>query len=106
LPEPLEKAAFSTPAGKVTSLVETQHGFHLLQVVKRIPSHVRTEEEAHEEIARKILREKEQAYYDEWVARLIHDSDIRVHASLVDLVVKDESTKSLPFQNEANREPK
>ena len=106
LPEPLEKAAFSTPAGKVTSLVETQHGFHLLQVVKRIPSHVRTEEEAHEEIARKILQEKEQAYYDEWVARLIHGSDIRVHASLVDLVVKDEPTKSLPFRNEANREPK
>lgn len=105
LPEPLEKAAFSTPAGKVTSLVETQHGFHLLQVVKRMPSHVQTEEEAQEEIARKLLQEKEQALYDEWVARLIHDSDIRVHASLVDLVVKDEPTKSLPFQSEANREP-
>ena len=105
LPEPLEKAAFSTPAGKVTSLVETQHGFHLLQVVKRMPSHVQTEEEAQEEIARKLLQEKEQALYDAWVTRLIHDSDIRVHASLVDLVVKDEPTKSLPFQSEANREP-
>jgi parvulin-like peptidyl-prolyl isomerase len=101
----LENAAFATPTGKVTSLVETQHGFHLLQVVKRIPSHLQTEEEAQEEIARKLLQEKEQAFYDEWVARLIHDSDIRVHASLVDLVVKDEPTKSLPFHNEANREP-
>jgi parvulin-like peptidyl-prolyl isomerase len=104
LPEPLEKAAFSTPAGKVTSLVETQHGFHLLQVVKRIPSHVQSEEETHDKIIRKLLQEKELAFYDEWVTRLIHDSDIRVHASLVDLVVKEEPTKSLPFRSEANRE--
>jgi len=104
LPVPLEKAAFSTPTGKVTSLVETQHGFHLLKVVKRIPSHVQPEEEAHEEIARKLSRERKQALYDEWVERLIRNSDIRVHASLVQLVVKEEATQPLPFKNEANRE--
>ena len=32
------------------------------------------------------------------------DSDIRVHASLVQLVVKEEPTQPLPFKNEANRE--
>jgi parvulin-like peptidyl-prolyl isomerase len=104
LPVPLEMAAFSTPTGKVTSLVETMHGFHLLKVVKRIPSHVRPEEEAREEIARKLSREKEQVFYDEWVERLIANSDIRVHASLVRLVVKEEPTQPLPFENEANRE--
>ena len=104
MPIPLEKAAFSTPTGKVTSLVETQHGFHLLKVVKRIPSHVQPEEEAREEIARKLTREKEQVFYDVWVERLIQNSDIRVHASLVQLVVKEEPTQPLPFNNEANRE--
>jgi len=104
LPVPLEKAAFSTPTGKVTSLVETQHGFHLLKVVKRIPSHVQPEEEAHEEIARKISQEKNQAFYDEWVELLIQNSDIRVHASLVQLVVKEEPTQPFPFKNEATRE--
>lgn len=104
LPIPLEKAAFSTPTGKVTSLVETQHGFHLLKVVKRIPSHVQPEEEAREEIARKLTREKEQVFYEVWVERLIQNSDIRVHASLVKLVVKEEPTQPLPFNNEANRE--
>jgi foldase protein PrsA len=104
LPVPLEKAAFSTPTGKVTSLVETQHGFHLLKVIKRIPSHVQPEEEAREEIARKLSREKEQVFYDVWVERLIQNSDIRVHASLVQLVVKEEPTQPLPFKNEANRE--
>ncbi len=104
LPVHLEKAAFSTPTGKVTSLVETQHGFHLLKVVKRIPSHVQPEAEAREEIARKLSREKEQVSYDVWVERLIQNSDIRVHASLVQLVVKEEPTQTLPFKNEANRE--
>lgn len=104
LPVPLEEAAFSTPTGKVTSLVETQHGFHLLKVVKRIPLHVQSEEEAREEIARKLSREKEQVFYDLWVERLIQNSDIRVHASLVQLVVKEEQIQPLPFKNEANRE--
>lgn len=102
LPVPLEKAAFSTPTGKVTSLVETQHGFHLLKVVKRIPSHVQPEEEAREEIALKLSRERKQVFYDEWVERLIQNSDIRVHASLVQLVVKEESTQPLSLQERGN----
>jgi parvulin-like peptidyl-prolyl isomerase len=104
LPVLLERAAFSTPTGKVTSLVETQHGFHLLKVVKRIPSHMQSEAEAREEIARKLSQEKEQVFYDEWVEALIQNSDIRVHASLVQLVVKEEPTQPLPFKNEADRE--
>lgn len=104
LPEPLEQAAFSTPTGKVTSLVETQHGFHLLKVVKRTPSQVKTEQQAREEIIRRLSQEKEQLYYDEWVERLIRDSDIRVHASLVDLVVRKQPANTLPLQSEANRE--
>jgi foldase protein PrsA len=104
LPEPLEKAAFSTPTGKVTSLVETQHGFHLLKVVRRIPSHVQPKEEAHDQIVRKLSRQKEQAFYDQWVERLVSESDIRVHASLVHLIAKEERPKTIPFKNEANRE--
>ena len=104
LPVPLEKAAFSTPTGKVTSLVETQHGFHILKVVRRIPSHVQPEEEARDEIARKLSREKKQVFYDAWVEDLIRESDIRVHASLVQLVVNEEPTQPLSFKNEANRE--
>ncbi len=104
LPEPLEQAAFSTPTGKVTSLVETQHGFHLLKVVKRTPSRVKSEEQAREEIFQRLSQEKEQLYYDEWVERLMGASDIRVHASLVHLVVEKEPAKTNPFQSEANRE--
>jgi parvulin-like peptidyl-prolyl isomerase len=104
LPVPLETAAFSTPTGRVTSLVETQHGFHLLKVLGRTPSRVLTEEEAHEAIARKLAREKKQAFYDRWVERLIRRSDIRVHASLVHLVVKEEPKQPLPFKSETSRE--
>ncbi len=98
LPVKLEEAAFSTPTGKVTSLVETQHGFHLLKVVRRIPPHVRSLEDAREDILTKLSVEKKQDFYDNWVERLVQSSDIRVHASLVQLVVKKESTQPLPLQ--------
>lgn len=103
LPAPLERAAFSTPTGKVTSLVETQHGFHLLKVLRRIPSHVEPEEEAHEKIVQKLSQQKEQVFYDAWLERLIRDSDIRVHASLVHLVAKEKGPKTIPFKDEENR---
>lgn len=103
LPKPLEEAAFSTPPGKVTSIVETRHGFHLLQVVRRIPSHVQTEDEAREEIAAKLSRERQERFYDKWVEQLIQHSDIRVHASLVQLAVKKEPPKPLPFKHEEGR---
>lgn len=104
LPEALEKAAFSTPAGKITSPVETGHGFHVLKVVRRIPSHMQSEKEAHDEIARKLSEEKKQVFYDQWIERLVRDSDIRVHASLVQLVEEEEPQPPRPFKNEANRE--
>ena len=61
-------------------------------------------EEARDEIARKLSREKKQVFYDAWVEDLIRESDIRVHASLVQLVVNEEPTQPLSFKNEANRE--
>ncbi len=104
LPVQLEEAAFSTPTGRVTALLETEHGFHLLKVVRRIPPHVRSLEEAGEEIRERLARERRQAFYDDWVERLVQSSDIRVHASLVQLVVKEESTRPLPFKSEVKRE--
>jgi parvulin-like peptidyl-prolyl isomerase len=104
LPEAMERAAFSTPVGKVSSLVETQHGFHLLKVVGRKPSHVQPEEEVRGEISRKLSQQKKQALYDQWVESLVRDSDIRVHASLAKWVTRGESMEPLSFKNEANRE--
>lgn len=106
LPQSLEKAAFSTPTGKVTSLVETQHGFHLLKVVKRIPSHLQSEEEARAEVVRKLSQAKKQVLYDQWAERLFRNADIRVHASLAPLTAKEEPTNPFPFQDEAKREPR
>ena len=99
----MEKAAFSTPTGKVTSIVETRHGFHLLQVIRRIPSHVQPEKEVHDEIAAKLSRQRQERFYDKWVEQLIEDSDIRVHASLVQLAVKEEPTQPIPFKHEESR---
>jgi parvulin-like peptidyl-prolyl isomerase len=83
--------------------VETRHGFHLLQVIRRIPSHVQPEKEVHDEIAAKLSRQRQERFYDKWVEQLIEDSDIRVHASLVQLAVKEEPTQPIPFKHEESR---
>jgi parvulin-like peptidyl-prolyl isomerase len=104
LPEALERAAFSTPVGRVSSPVETPHGFHFLKVIGRKPSYIQPEEEVHGEIARRLSQQKKQALYDQWVERLIQDSDIRVHASLAKWVTQGESMQPFSFRNEASRE--
>ena len=86
LPEPLEKAAFSTPKDKITALVETHHGFHILKIDDRQPAHVVSYEKATKEISQKLLQEKQEVYYNDWVDTLTQNSDIRIHRSLMSLM--------------------
>ncbi len=104
LPEALEKAAFSTPTGKVGPMVETKHGFHLLKVTARVPPHVSSLEEVRKRIGRKLLLEKQEAFYRQWVEKLIRNSDIRVSAPLASLVVDAGPSPQSPIQDESNDE--
>jgi len=85
LPELLEKAAFSTPKGKITTLVETRHGFHILKIDDRQPAHVTPFEMASKEIGQKLLQERQKVYYNGWLGDLTRNADIRIHTSLKEL---------------------
>ncbi|MDP8979704.1 MAG: peptidyl-prolyl cis-trans isomerase [Acidobacteriota bacterium] len=52
-----EEAAFSLPVNQISSLVTTNYGFHILQVLAKEPAHLRTYEEVKPEIAGEIRRQ-------------------------------------------------
>lgn len=104
LPEPLEKAAFSTSVGKVTSLVHTRHGYHLLKVEKKSPAHLALLEEVRETIKQELLAQKKEARYRQWVDGLMGEADIQVNETLKDILLDTNLSESLPSSEEVKDE--
>ena len=100
LPEPIEKEAFSTPKGKITSLVETPYGFHILRIDNKIPAHVVPLKSVKKKIVRKMLQEKQEVYYADWVDKLTRKADIRIHESLINLILDKATTLPQPKRGE------
>lgn len=70
LDESLEKVIFSLPVGKISSMVETPYGFHVLEVLDRRAEGVRSFPEAMGEIESKLHREKQEAFITQWLESL------------------------------------
>ena len=70
LDESIERAVFSLPVGKVSEVVETPYGFHIFEVLGKKPEGVRSLYEAKREIEAKLLSERREAAYSEWLQGL------------------------------------
>ncbi len=56
--KPFDDAVFSLNEGEISDLVETQFGFHIIKLEKIKPAHTKTLEEAKDEIAALIQKQK------------------------------------------------
>jgi len=82
LPEAMAAAAFSAKERRATGPVETPYGFFLIWVEARVPAHLPALEEVREEIARRLLQEREEAAYARWMEQRTREAAIEVHESL------------------------
>jgi parvulin-like peptidyl-prolyl isomerase len=61
---------FALPVGKLSPLIKSDYGYHLLLVEAKRPAARLTREEAGPEIRRRLEAERREAVYQEWLQEL------------------------------------
>jgi peptidyl-prolyl cis-trans isomerase C len=73
---PFEKAAFDLEVGKVSDIVETQFGYHIIKVTDRKEASTTSFEQAKNNIIRQLTQEKQSEFANEYIESLKAEADI------------------------------
>ncbi len=77
-----EEAAFELEVGELSPVIETQFGYHILQVTERVPAQTQSYEEAQERIRQFLTEEERNQGAQAYVAELREESEVE---ELIDL---------------------
>jgi parvulin-like peptidyl-prolyl isomerase len=69
---------FSLPLNRISGVIESSVGFHIIQVIDRRGAGLMAIESAREEIREKIDRQKMEKKYGEWMEELRKKSHIEI----------------------------
>lgn len=70
MPEPLDRILFGLPAGKISTVVKSAYGYHILKVVQSQPARIRNLDACREDIRAAIRAKKEEAAFTVWLENL------------------------------------
>jgi parvulin-like peptidyl-prolyl isomerase len=74
---PFEDACFSVPVGKISDIIETEYGYHILKVISRKPSD-KSLEEVRGELVNKIQNGGSRTILNEFFKELEKDADLKL----------------------------
>jgi len=84
LDETMENALFSLQIGEISPVVKTDVGYHLFEVLARRPAGIKRLPEVIDEIESKLLRQKREDFYREWLKELRSDFNVKINQAILD----------------------
>jgi len=70
MPDPLDETIFRLPVNKISPVVQSPYGFHIVKVSEIMPARVKSFAEVKDEIIAEIRAQKEEAAYINWLNAL------------------------------------
>lgn len=70
LPDPLDKTVFALPAGKISEVVKSDYGYHILKAAQKYPAQTRNFEACKEDIRAAVRAQKEETAFGVWLEGL------------------------------------
>lgn len=83
-PPALSQKAFSMKEGEISTVIETEYGFHIIKILKRDPAGRKGLLEVHAEIEKRLLSEETERHYRVWLQELRDTYPIKVDYPLLD----------------------
>jgi foldase protein PrsA len=83
LPEALDRVVFSLSPGKISKVVETPYGYHIVKVLEKEKSAEVLSAKARDKVRAKLKREKEERAYSEWLGQLRSRAVVKINESVL-----------------------
>lgn len=82
MPETIDRVIFSLPAGKVSGVIQSPYGFHIIKVLERQQRGGKTFADAKERVSDDLRKMKEAEAYERWLEGLKAGAAVVIHRPL------------------------